>query len=180
MFDGIEYLRFGTERQRQAYDVLIQAGIFQKLEVFRPILAGTIPLTIDIEGSDLDILCCFENATTFTDTVTREFLHLPDFRVKTKIISGHTSVVANFSVLDFPVEIFGQGVPVKDQMAYRHLLIEHQILKERGEEFRQKVIELKRSGLKTEPAFAKLLGLDGDPWIALLSYQSEGQHTAKS
>jgi hypothetical protein len=180
MFDRIEYLKSGTDKQRQAYDVLTQSRIFEKLEAFTPILVGTIPLGVNIEGSDLDILCYFESAISFTDAVTRAFSHLPDFCIKTKIISGYESVVAAFSMMDFPVEIFGQSVPVNDQMAYRHLIIEYRILTDLGDEFRNKVIELKRSGLKTEPAFARLLGLDGDPWLALLSYPSGGKQVPKS
>jgi hypothetical protein len=48
------------------------------------------------------------------------------------------------------------------------MLIEHSLLTEKGEHFRQEIIKLKRQGLKTEPAFAKLLGLDGDPYKAIL------------
>lgn len=48
------------------------------------------------------------------------------------------------------------------------MLIEHQILLEKGESFRQEIISLKKQGIKTEPAFAQLLGLSGDPYEAIL------------
>ena len=50
------------------------------------------------------------------------------------------------------------------------MIIEHHILQQEGEDFKRKVVALKESGMKTEPAFAQLLGLDGDPYLALLEY----------
>jgi len=49
------------------------------------------------------------------------------------------------------------------------MIIEYRILLEKGEDFRKQLIELKRQGLKTEPAFALLLGLEGNPYTELLS-----------
>jgi hypothetical protein len=170
-FQSIQYLKTGTARQRKAYTVLERNGILQKLRSYSPILAGTIPLNIDIEESDLDILCCFSDVDQFVRDIRQEFSACTAFKIRTTTISGHTSVVAVFFVDDFAVEVFGQGIPTTSQMAYRHLVIEHKILTERGEQFREKIVELKRSGYKTEPAFAKLLGLDGDPWQAILGYE---------
>ena len=55
-------------------------------------------------------------------------------------------------------------------MGYLHMVIEYKILLQKGESFRQQVIALKQSGLKTEPAFAQLLGLPGNPYTALLEF----------
>ena len=51
------------------------------------------------------------------------------------------------------------------------MIIEHKILQENDEKFRRDIIKLKERGLKTEPAFAKLLGLEGNPYQALLDYK---------
>lgn len=69
----------------------------------------------------------------------RVFYH-PGFAIKTKVISGKECVIASFYLEDFPVKIFGQAMRVEDQLAYRHLIIEDQILPEHGKEFRIKVI----------------------------------------
>ena len=53
------------------------------------------------------------------------------------------------------------------------MIIEHKILEERGENFRQEVINLKKAGVKTEIAFARLLGLDeSHAYDSLLNYTS--------
>jgi hypothetical protein len=56
-FTTIDYLKNGNAKQRRAYEVLTKHKLFEKLKYYPPILAGTIPIEIDIEGSDLDIIC---------------------------------------------------------------------------------------------------------------------------
>ena len=48
------------------------------------------------------------------------------------------------------------------------MLAEYKILNNKGLEFKNEIKELKAKGIKTEPAFAKLLGLKGDPYLELL------------
>jgi hypothetical protein len=74
---------------------------------------------------------------------------------------------------DFEIELFGQQVPTTKQMAYRHLIVEHNLLLQHGEIFRQLIIELKKQGCKTEPAFAIALGLKGDPYMELLKFETQ-------
>ncbi|PTT32500.1 DUF4269 domain-containing protein, partial [Chryseobacterium sp. HMWF028] len=52
-FTKIDYLKDGNERQGRAYEVLTKYNVFEKLSNYSPVLAGTIPIEIDIEGSDL-------------------------------------------------------------------------------------------------------------------------------
>lgn len=47
------------------------------------------------------------------------------------------------------------------------MIAEYKILQAKGEEFKQKIIELKKQGIKTEPAFGMLLGLE-NPYEELL------------
>ena len=77
----------------------------------------------------------------------------------------------NFKIDDFEMEIFEQNVPTQNQNGYKHMLIEHQILKTKGENFRLEIIKLKQEGYKTEPAFGLLLGLKDDPYLELLEYK---------
>ncbi|WP_343523377.1 DUF4269 domain-containing protein [Pedobacter sp.] len=165
-FLDISYLQSGSEKQQKAYQVLTEHQIMKKLAAFTPVLAGTIPINIDIESSDLDIICYMQDKTAFTKTLTEFFHSKKGFKITAH--PGFQSVKTNFFMAGFEFEIFGQAIPTTQQNAYRHMLIEHQILLERGEIFRQEIIRLKNKGIKTEPAFAQLLGLKGDPYEALL------------
>ncbi len=168
--DTIDYLKNGTPRQKAAYTLLSKI-ILKPLEAFTPILAGTIPLNIDIASSDLDILCCWTDKAIFRESVFNAFSKYTDFSIREIEMHGNDTVIANFYIDNFEVEIFGQEIPVKQQNGYRHMIIEHAVLEREGDDFRKKIIHLKQAGYKTEPAFAKLLGLQGDPYQALLDYR---------
>ncbi|KIC64820.1 DUF4269 domain-containing protein [Chryseobacterium taiwanense] len=172
-FTAIDYLKEGNERQKRAYEVLLKYKIFEKLSNYSPLLAGTIPIEIDIEGSDLDIICevdlrfeeDFLEEMTFNKLIPNEI----DVKVETPIIKGEKCIILNFILEEFPIEIFGQNKPTIEQNAYRHMIAEHKIIQEKGEEFRQKIIELKKKGIKTEPAFGMLMGLE-NPYEDLLKF----------
>lgn len=168
-FTDISYLKAGTPLQQQAYNVLIQHQIMEKLVAYTPLLCGTIPINIAINGSDLDIICQWQNKETFITDLTTLFAEQDDFSIwENKAIDA---VIASFICNGFPIEVFGQSTPTTEQNAYLHMVIEHKILMQQGEAFRNEIIILKQQGYKTEPAFAKLLGLEGDPYTALLHYK---------
>ncbi len=171
-FDNIEYLKSGNNRQRRAYRILTRHRVLEKLKAYDPILTGTIPIGIDIKSSDLDICCYCPDLQAFRATVEAGFRDAPGFSLRQKSKQGQPCVIANFELEDFPIEIFGQNIPTREQNAYRHMCIEHRILQERGAAFRQQVIALKKQGVKTEPAFRMLLGLTGDPYLELLAFDS--------
>ncbi len=137
------------------------------LAPYDPILTGTIPIEIEIPASDLDIVCEVHDPENFTTILRENFGKYDRFDIRG---SGDT-VVCGFRADGEEVEIFGSPVPSVRNNAYRHMLIEHRLLMLFGEDFRRQIIELKSQGLKTEPAFAKLLGLPGDPYAALLELE---------
>lgn len=51
------------------------------------------------------------------------------------------------------------------------MLKEFEILASKDERFAEKIRELKRKGLKTEPAFCEILNIKGDLYIELLNYE---------
>ncbi|MBO9693726.1 DUF4269 domain-containing protein [Chryseobacterium sp.] len=172
-FTQIDYLKDGNERQRKAYEILTKHHFFEKLKAYSPILAGTVPIEIDIEGSDLDII--FEVDLRFEEDFLDDLMFsrlIPndlETKVEYPIINGEKCITLNFMLGEFPIEIFGQNKPTIEQNAYLHMITEYKILKEKGEEFKQKIIELKKQGIKTEPAFGMLLGLE-NPYEDLLKF----------
>jgi len=170
-FSNIEYLKSGNQQQQKAYKILTQNRILSKLAEFDPILIGTIPINIDIENSDLDIICYWKNKIDFKEKLNSVFGKENEFTIREAIINEKESIIANFKINDFEIEVFGQNTPTKNQNGYKHMIIEHEILQSKGENFRLEIIKLKQKGYKTEPAFAFLLGLKGDPYIELLDYK---------
>ncbi|MDQ0067277.1 DUF4269 domain-containing protein [Chryseobacterium lathyri] len=172
-FTNLSYLKSGNEKQKRAYEVLDKYQVFEKLKPYSPVLAGTIPIEIDIENSDLDIICevDLKSEEDFLDYIMSSRLIPVDTEVKIEnnIINGEKSIVLNFMLEEFPIEIFGQNKPSLEQNAYRHMLAEYKILKEKGTDFKHKIIELKKQGIKTEPAFGLLMGLKS-PYEDLLKF----------
>jgi hypothetical protein len=87
------------------------------------------------------------------------------------------AVIARFRAARLPVEVFGQPLPIDRQRGYRHLLVEARLLAGGGAALRSAVTTERRAGLKTEPAFARALGLDGDPYERLwtLSWREDDE-----
>ncbi|QNN41145.1 DUF4269 domain-containing protein [Pedobacter roseus] len=165
-FLNISYLQSGNEKQVKAYQVLTDNRVLEKLAAYKPILVGTIPINIDIENSDLDIICEVPDNDEFVDQLTAVFGSQKDFSVIES--AKFNAIKATFKIEGFEIEIFGQNKPATQQNAYRHMLIEYKLLLENGEAFRQEIISLKKQGYKTEPAFAKLLGIKGNAYEELL------------
>ena len=170
-FTNIEYLKKGSKRQQQAFEELTKLSIFQDLQRYHPILTGTIPIGIDLPESDLDIICECSDHNEFAEVIKSLYSNKNNFEIRTSIWNELTSTIAKFRSGEFEIEIFGQDKPTQLQSAYRHMIVEHQILNSKDDEFRTKIIRLKQKGLKTEPAFAKVLGLNGDPYQELLKLE---------
>lgn len=91
--------------------------------------------------------------------------------VQNKNHSEKTVGIANFMLEDIAIEVYGEDSPVAEQAGYRHMVAEFKLLQKYGDSLRSAVIELKSRGWKTEPAFAEVLGLSGDPYQALLKFK---------
>lgn len=153
---------------RTTYEQVIEKlDLLAILCPFDPIVIGTPPLGIDVANSDIDIACFSEDLEQFANIATRQFESSSFFCIRSTIAQNHPALSVRFSAFDWDVEIFCQAVPTREQWGVRHFLIEVRLL-DLFEDLKSRVIELKRSGLKTEPAFAKALGLAGDPYVAIL------------
>jgi len=172
-FSNIEYLRAGNEKQRAAWDVLSGTGLFGMLEIYEPVLAGTIPIGIDVEGSDLDIVCRYTRKENFVHDMESRFASEKGFSLNERI--GTDIILCRFDKGGFPVEIYASLMNPSMSNAFRHMISEYRILRLAPPQFRKDIIDLKNEGVKTEPAFAKLLRLDGNPYEAmtLLEYWTD-------
>jgi hypothetical protein len=168
VWHDIAYLQHGSRIQRLAHSCLIDLGVLETLQAYDAVLAGTIPLDIATDDSDLDILCNVREPLPFRSRLEREYGALPSFAVQQLHLPSGPSIVASFFFAGFPIEIFGQPMPVRRQHAFRHMEVEHKLMLLGGEPMKTRIAQLRHQGLKTEPAFAAWLGLPGDPYAALL------------
>lgn len=150
--------------------VLDASGVLSKLARFQPTIIGTPPLGIDVETSDIDIACTAVDLELFKTDVIAMFQGEPGFSICDIEGLPDPAVRAAFMVADWEVELFCQTLAIHEQWGVRHFLIEQRLL-ELVPALKPKVIELKQSGQKTEPAFAELLKLEGDPYAALLALE---------
>lgn len=167
MFKSIDYLRDGNDTQRSAYMAIRRLNILHDLKEYSPILCGTVPIDINIKDSDLDIIMEVHDFSTFKEKVAMLYHTYHGFRLKEVSINNTNSVVSNFRFAEFDFQLFAQPIKVDDQNAYRHMIIEHYLMLNHPQ-LKKQVIQLKQLGMKTEPAFAKVLGLVGDPYDELL------------
>ncbi|RHX81209.1 DUF4269 domain-containing protein [Leptospira yasudae] len=163
-FLSADYLKHGNTKQQRLWKDLEEHSILGRISKFNPVLAGTIPLEIDHEQSDADILCSFSQIEEFSEVCTSSFSVFSDFKLERKKFQDADSIVVRFYTREFAYEIFGQRIPVIDQMGLVHLQVEHKILSIAGTRFRDNIRVLKRKGLKTEHAFCDLLGIKGSPY----------------
>ena len=170
-FKNIEYLKYGNDRQKLAYSEILKLDVFGKLKKYNPILTGTIPIEIDLPESDLDIICECKNHIEFSEFLSEQYGDKTDFKIYSTKLNGTKSTLAEFKTENFTFEILGQNIPTDKQNAYRHMIVEHRILEQKGAEFKHKIKKLKSNGIKTDPAFAKLLKLTGNPFDEILKFE---------
>ena len=170
-WEDISYLLNGSDKQRKTYDTLGKIEIFEILRKFNPILGGTIPIDIDIENSDLDIICEVYDFYEFEEILSNHFKDIKGFNITLDNREGTKNIVVSFVYDQFIIEVFGQPLPTKKQNGYRHMIMEERLLKLGGEDFKREIIKLKKEGIKTEPAFTKYLKIGGNPYIELLKLE---------
>jgi len=171
--DVMTHLASGNERQQDAYRVLQSSGLLSILAAYHPYPAGTVPIDIDIPGSDLDLLCEAADLEAFEILVHRHLGGMQGFRCDRGDGAGQRPyVTCSVEIRNWPIEIFAQSLSVRRQNAYIHMLVEWELLQLWGAAGHREIRKLKLEGWKTEPAFAAVLGLQGDPYDAMLHLAS--------
>jgi hypothetical protein len=168
----LSYLEGGTPRQRSAHNALVSLAIMDDLAELHPVLVGTVPLSVATDRSDLDIICEVHDLDRFQSGLRSKYGGLERFSTWRREIDGLETVVAILVSHGWRVEVFGQARPVWEQQAFLHMVVEARLLRLGGEEAARRVKELKASGWRTEPAFAKVFGIRGNAFSTLLELSS--------
>lgn len=176
---SIDYLESGSARQRRAYKTLRELDVLRRVAACSgddiglgeaPALAGSLPLDLASEESDIDIVTYAPDLKTFAGILRHEFGENEAFQSQRGISLGVATLMTTFRFGGENLEIFSQNVLVPRQNAIVHLLVEERLLRLGGDDFREKILNARRSGQKTELAFGEVLGLE-DPYRELLTYE---------
>ena len=165
------YLRFGTAKQQQAFVAISESGIIEKLRAYDPAIVSTICIDIDVDSSDIDIICQHQDAKEFRDTISACFSTHQKFKWL-QSSSSSSAVVAEFELGGLMFEVYGDTLPVSSQNAYKHLSVMAKLLDHAGAQLRSDVRSLKSQGIKSEAAFCKCLRIEGDPYIVILEFET--------
>lgn len=161
LWEDISYLKSGNPTQRKTWEILHDTQILKLLYMYHPIVIGTIPIDIDIPGSDIDIACEVDDHCSFIEVLTHHF--------PTVSITQRSNVsIGRMHIGNMEIEVYGERMPVSQQDGFVHMVVEARLLQLGGQRLRDTVRALKQGGLKTEPAFAKALSISGDPYEELL------------
>lgn len=157
---------------RPSYQEAIdQLGLLDVLVDFDPVVIGTPPLGIATDKSDIDIACSANNLDTFATFAKKQFTHHQDFQLRDIDHLNEPACVATFKALDWEFELFCQTLKTSEQWGVRHFIVEQRLLN-LCPQLAQGITKLKEDGIKTEPAFAQVLALDGDPYEAVLKLET--------
>ncbi|WP_010585507.1 DUF4269 domain-containing protein [Schlesneria paludicola] len=157
---------------RPDYEIVLnELDLLSILQEYRPIVIGTPPLGLEVPSSDIDVACSASDLSQFRQFATQQFGTRPQFQCRTIEARGEPSVVASFDSHGWQIELFCQSTPVESQWGVRHFLIEQRLLKLEPR-LRPLILQRKQSGMKTEPAFAQVLSLPGDPYESLLTLET--------
>ena len=157
---------------RPTYDEALRlAGVLEALAGFDPYVTGTPVLGLDLPASDIDVLCHAPDQDAFEVAVRAAFGARDGFSARRWDDGAAPAVVAVFAAHGWAFEVFGQALPVAEQVGWRHFAVERRLLALGGAALRGAVLRRRRAGLKTEPAFADVLRLAGDPYQALLGLE---------
>jgi len=161
--------------------ILERGGVFDRLAPFDPRWVGSIPLDIHGPDADADIACKGgPDLPAFKRALETAFAGMPGLSVMDNEHAGEASVIARFTLEGLPLEIFGRRRPVESHESYVHWLAERRILALAEDRLRMDIRAAKAGGLKTEPAFAKVLGLGGEPYTEILKLASPGDEALRT
>ena len=155
-------------RRAQALDAIEGSGILDLLVSYNATAVSTLLVELDTDGSDIDVVCDYVEQKRFAADFQSAFQEQDDY----KLSLGESHALGRFRSQGFLFEVYASPVPVAQQAAYRHYGVMQRLVQLGGETLQSKILSLKYSGLKTEPAISRLLQLEGDPYQAVLELEN--------
>lgn len=159
------------EKNLPVWKALQESKILELFKSNNPLVAGTFPLGLESQDSDLDIVMGSDDLKRIEKDLEHHFSHCESFHTIHQFVDGLDTLICNFVFNTIPFEVFVQDRNSVKQTAYRHYLIEERLLKLGGASFKEEILRERVLGIKTEPAFAKVLKLNGDAYSELLDLQ---------
>lgn len=163
----ISMVKNRLSRIARANLAILESEILAVLTDFSPTVVSTIHAGLDIESSDIDIVCTYQSLFDLKEKFEKTYQHKPGFFLEVR----EDRLIGRFVQGGFGIEVWASETPVNQQWAFRH----HQVMKRLstlgGPVFREAVRSLKKRGEKTQPAIASLLCLQGDPYEAILELE---------
>ncbi|KWV50021.1 phage capsid protein [Bradyrhizobium macuxiense] len=146
---------------------ITRSEVTEVLERFDPRIVGALPLDLAVSGSDIDIVCHAPDPNAFAEVLWQHYRTADGFALY-RWRSDTRPVIARFVWDGWPFELFGDTRPVDRQRGWIHFEVERRLLALDDGRLRQAVGARRAAGMKTEPAFAAVLGIGGDPYPGLL------------
>ncbi|MGY4107183.1 DUF4269 domain-containing protein [Aeromonas encheleia] len=166
----LDYLALGNARQRSAH-ALLTAGLWDELGQLCQDLAlvSTLTIGLDRPSSDLDILCRHADPAALAAL-------LAERGWQRRALAGGVwlleQTLAGADGHPWPVELYVTPARLETLHGWRHLSLMAALLEHFGHDFHRAVLRLRLAqGLKGEAAICQLLGLTGDPYLALLTLE---------
>lgn len=132
---------------------LQESQILDQLQEYHPLIAGSYPLDLSVDNSDLDIICDCRDQNSFFLELKKLYSDRPHFNIQKNGIRGENSVYCSWRTKNLTIEIFAQSTQSCRQWGFKHFQIEDRVLKLAGPAAYKKIMQLRSQGYKTEPAF---------------------------
>ena len=108
--------------------VLDTLSLLRILRKFKPCVIGTPPLNLDVDTSDIDIACSTEDLSYFRHCSHQNFGKLNGYRCYDSVAQNLPSVIVQFNVMGWDIELCCQSIPTEQQWGVRHFRIEQRLL----------------------------------------------------
>jgi len=172
-------LETGTPRQQAAYHAIQNSRILDLLQDFSPVLTGLIPLGLEEESTDLDVLVEAYDLDKFLLHAYRSLQQHVPLTIESLILDSVNTLIVTFRFEKVTFNIVAKPMPVHQTTPYRHMLAMSRLLAVGGDQMRKGIRELKAEGLKTEQAFATYLRIEGNPYEVLFEFERASEEAIR-